>query len=158
MVYISTSLLIGIFSSLLATFVFIIGAQIFRKIIIPWFSDVIYKGLRVDGDWKLEDGDNGREDVYISLSLNQKADQVTGLLIYDISGEKSSFNFNGSIQNMLLSGTAVPVSKKVIDGASILLHIDQAGYSLKMTGGYCFYEQAGKIAAVENVTFVQKCS
>ena len=51
---VTTSLIIGISSSLAATLLFIGGSEIFRKIFLPWYADFIYKGIRIDGDWKLE--------------------------------------------------------------------------------------------------------
>ncbi len=49
------SLGIGISSSLFATALFISVSEFFRRIILPWYADKIYRGVRVDGEWEVDE-------------------------------------------------------------------------------------------------------
>jgi hypothetical protein len=66
-VYVVTAILLGIFQSW------------FLRILVPWFEDLRYKSVRLDGEWS-GTNDTQNFDVSYRLRLKQTANRVRGVL------------------------------------------------------------------------------
>ncbi|HHF2878601.1 TPA: hypothetical protein ACPJZX_004416 [Vibrio diabolicus] len=152
------TLLIGICSSLAATFIFIGLSELTTRWLIPSFKDFVYSGVRIDGDWVYQTPSSEASEVDIVLTLNQKAGKVSGSLMYAYGDRKTDFDLNGEIHNMIFSATAVAKSRRHVDASSMLLHIDQYEGSLRLTGAFSAVERVNKIVSFENVMFVERRS
>lgn len=136
------SLFIGIFRSLLATALFISLSEFFRRVVLPWYADRIYRGIRVDGTWICE----GTPDSEAKLVLEQKGDRITGVYSHGAkSGEKNSvtrYKFEGTLKDAYLSGTAFPESKYMLDSVVFILRIyhPATGNGLTLGGKALFLE------------------
>ena len=147
------SLLLGIASSLIATLLFIAISETIRRVLIPWYADMIYRGVRVDGDWTIEHEQNEEEkDVSQSLVLKQSGDKVSGEMLVIVGKSKHMFKFTGRIENMYLSGVAYPTSQRLIDPQTFLFHIDYLRGKLRMKGAICGVREAGDIWASSGIT------
>jgi hypothetical protein len=75
-----TEIAIALISSLLA---FVI-AFIWQKGLIPFFENIVYKGIRIDGNWTVEQPNNTADGTTLSVSrkmsieLVQKASRLSG--------------------------------------------------------------------------------
>ena len=156
---ITLPLIVGICSSLIATAAFITLSELSRKVILPWYADKIYRGVRVDGKWmvsKVEEKEiNSEKDVF-SFELIQKGDRISGIYYHngDDPGELETYELSGRIRDTFFIATAIPKSNRLIDGASFLLHIDHNCGKLRMTGGVLCKDSPGKVKAISHIQFV----
>ncbi|MEZ8252098.1 hypothetical protein AB6C79_05210 [Vibrio splendidus] len=148
------SVVIGIISSLLATGVFIGMSEFFRRVVLPWYIDKVYRGVRVDGSWSLIEIDGisfeGRE---AKLSLTQHGDSISGIYYHVNNGKKYTYVVSGRLSGMYFLATAVPQSTRQIDAISFLLYIDTSLGALKMSGGILNQDKPGQVQANDGVVF-----
>ena len=85
-----TAVFIGVASSLIATFIFYWLIELFKRIVLPWYEDKIYRGVRIDGKWTSTTIRDPENDISASMQLNQKGENVTGTY-------SQSININGNI-------------------------------------------------------------
>lgn len=145
------SLFIGISSSLVATAIFILVSEMIRKIAIPWFSDKIYKGVRIDGHWDSLNGD-------AEFDLRQWGDKVTGRYSHTSHNGATTYKVTGILKNMYLMAITEPESEKIIDAASLLLHVEYSEDCLILRGGVLYKGDPGSIESWNGLEFKQKVS
>ena len=114
--------MLGIVSSLVATFIFLSLNWLIRNIMLPWYADKIYRGVRISGKWS--------SDVFsaATLTLTQKGGYVTGLYTHGTdkpngTDKVESYYINGHISNSFLTVTFKPSENDNIDSATGLFHI-----------------------------------
>jgi hypothetical protein len=129
------TVVLGIVSSLIATFFFLGLSWIVKNAAIPWFEDKIYRGVRIDGRWILKVPGQTNGDSIGTIELVQKADCVSGTYTHEDDKSKKivAYRFLGSIANAYLNAAITPVSKEMIDTGALVLHIYQED-SLRMSG------------------------
>jgi hypothetical protein len=145
------SLGIGIASSLFATLAFLCLAQVVKTIIVPWFEDKIYRGVRLDGRWSVAvtSQENPGSAQNPSLSLQQKGDRISGFYSHDVSGTLQIYRVEGQIRNTYFTASLWPVSNKEVDTAAILLRVFTRD-GLKMSGILTIVDTGeGKVTAHE---------
>ena len=125
--------LTGIISSLVATFIFLGGAFIFRKHVSPWIEDSMYKGVRIDGHWKDADIDD-ESSLFSALDLKQKASEITGIYSHGNDSDKTSYKVRGEIQNTYVNASFWPISSKLIDSFTFLGRVYHSESNLRIKG------------------------
>ncbi|MGM8939735.1 hypothetical protein ACS8E2_13680 [Psychrobacter glaciei] len=157
------SLVVGISSSLFATALFILVSEFFRRKVLPWYGDKIYRGVRIDGDWEVcEFKGVNLKDLkdsagFIKLSLKQSGDVIEG--IYSHKGgdeETDQYVLQGRIRDMYFLATAVPKSNRHVDAITLLLYITNSKSQLIMTGGVTHKSSPGKVDCTLGVEFQWK--
>lgn len=149
-----TSLMIGIISSLVATAIFILMSEVFRRVLLPWFADKIYQGVRIDGTWKLELNNTDSALQSGELKLEQWGNKIKGIYYHEINGSREFYNISGSISNMYLMYTCVPTSNRKIDAAAALLHIVEGDEcNLNLVGNLLYQSHGGKVSSWDDVKF-----
>src|SRR5271157_1042206 len=138
---ITGSVVIGIVSSLIATGILLCFAQLWRKAVLPWFKNLIYHGVRLDGEWKVvrvagavaaDIAATGMQ-VQFEMTLQQSADRVTGTVLLAGMGRREFYRVEGEIRDAFFSAIMRPQSPRVIDSGSMLFRIyDDDG--LRMAG------------------------
>lgn len=156
---ITYTIIVGIVSSLVATAIFIILSELFRKVFIPWYEDRIYKGTRIDGLWKLSEIDNEEilsgSDMFFSLV--QHGENIYGKYSHKSSdGEIDNYILSGKLRDMYFLSTAVPESKRLIDGISVLMHLDFNNNKLTMNGSILYKSSPGTVDSANNLKFIWK--
>ena len=152
------ALVVGIASSLVATVIFISMSELIRKIILPWYADKIYRGVRIDGEWEIKEFE-GKEiesskKSCVKLSLKQCGEKITGKYSHKLTDEIDEYILEGRVRDMFFLATAVPKSKRLIDASSFLLHIDYSNSKLIMTGGILYKSTPGQIKTYADMKFV----
>ena len=127
------ALIVGIGSSLIATGIFIGASELVRRVVLPWWADKIYRGVRIDGRWCLalpekdDDESSDRLDFTVELSLQQRGDRVFGTSSIINSGERGNsvikHIISGTIRDSYFFATAVPESPHMIDPATYLFRV-----------------------------------
>ena len=153
------SLIVGIASSLLATAIFVLAAEFWRKSIRPWFEDKIYKGVRLDGEWtstKIAGMDSDSSIGTMKFEIKQTAEKISGTYYHlDAKGEKTSYQITGVITNMYLTATAIPASSRVIDALAFLLYVKYEKSKLKLNGGILCTSKPGEVSSYIEMEFSQ---
>lgn len=133
------AVIIGIISSLIATIILITFSELMRKVVLPWYADKIYRGVRIDGNWRFcRCGSNevAKERRTIKFHLNQKGDQVTGIATLPNNNNDSveTYNVSGRIKDGFFSATSWPSSPYVVDAMSCLFRISHKDEKLRLVG------------------------
>lgn len=155
------SITIGIFSSLVATAIFISISESIRKFAIPWYEDKIYRGVRIDGKWEIMHlGDEKKEidGSSLCLQLKQKGEAITGIYTHTTDDDTDTYIVNGRIRDMYFLATAIPKSNRHIDGISFLLHIKNEKSKLLMQGGVLYESNSGEVESHIGITLAWKNS
>ena len=142
-----TSLIIGIASSLIATFIFILASEIIRKFIIPWYADKIYRGCRIDGKWQATLQDNS-----LHFHLDQKGDVVTGQYWHSYGDETDYYILKGHIRDSYFMLTAYPKSVRHVDAFAALFKIKTSDGHFVLSGDILCQGEA-EISVQKDITF-----
>ncbi len=151
------SLIVGISSSFLATALFILGGEFVRKTVLPWYGDRIYRGIRIDGKWKLTQalGINTEDkEIFMNLFLEQKGDVITGVYSHKDKDEVvDEYIIQGRLRDMYFLATAVPKSNRLTDAITLLFYINNVKSKLIMNGGMLHQSTPGEIGSTMDVEF-----
>jgi len=155
------SLIIGIASSLIATGVFITLSELFRRVLIPWYSDKIYRGVRIDGQWDISQvggkdiPDSAKGKIVMTFSLVQKGDKISGMYSHKKESDKleDRYLLEGVVRDMYFLATAIPESNRRVDGISFLMYIDYHNSKLTLNGAMLCQAEPGEVASEEGMRF-----
>ena len=153
------SLIIGIVSSLVATGVFIALSELFRRVVLPWYEDKIYRGVRIDGEWRLKsvDGklvDPKDKDTESKFTLRQKGEKVTGEYKHgDVDGKDEVYLVIGFIRDGYLSLLSEPKSRRSMDAGVGLYHIRNEDSKLQLLGSLTFVSTPGQVKTQERMCY-----
>ncbi|MBF0376245.1 MAG: hypothetical protein HQK72_02065 [Desulfamplus sp.] len=145
------SLIIGIVSSLVATAVFIVLSEFFRRIVLPWYEDKIYRGVRIDGEWRIKSVDGKAVDpkdatLTSKFTLHQKGEKVMGQYFHGGVDEKDEvYLVTGHIRDGYLSLISEPKSRRSIDAGVGLYHIRYDGSKLQLLGALTYIVNHGEV-------------
>jgi hypothetical protein len=151
------SLLVGIISSLFATAIFIGASELIRRIVLPWYADKVYRGVRIDGRWELikfKETKLADSSLGMFLDLMQKGDIVSGK--YSLRGEDGAvdvYDISGRVRDSYLLATAVPISNRQVDGAALLFYIHYKENQLLLSGQLLHREDPGGVGSWGAVCF-----
>lgn len=149
MVSVSLSILIGVLSGVLASSLIWIISQLFNKVFIPWYQNLIYKGMIVSGTWESQYHTRSRGgikktiDYELSITLNQKGHNIDGLFSARKKDEGNISTRNYKIQGIIFDNylivTYLPSDRKFTGGGSFVLKVINGGNQLE--GGISFIDQ-----------------
>lgn len=136
---ITQALVLGIFGSLIATGVFVGLSELTRRILLPWYSDKIYRGVRIDGEWEEKSmSATGAPKLAMTLSLTQKADKIDGFYMHTNGDETDIYVLTGQLRDQYLHAIATPKSDRHIDGVTLLLRVDNVNSRQELEGGILY--------------------
>jgi hypothetical protein len=157
---IALALIIGICSSLLATALFVSIAELFRRVVLPWYADKIYRGVRINGNWEAEFMghpvvDLTEGEITQSLILVQKGDSISGTYTHTSPEEMDVYDINGCVRDQYFMATATPQSNRQIDGVVLMMRIFNKGGRQRLKGGILYRSDEGdsNVGVHKGVTF-----
>lgn len=134
---VSESIILGIISGLITSVLIFLLIQIFNKILRPWYQDMIYSGVRIDGQWYTQkifrDGDTIQDEL---LELKQHAYSISGT--YTITkrykGSESidikTFKVDGKIRDRFVQICSHNIDKRKFGMNCSLYEIGSGGETL----------------------------
>ena len=137
------SLVIGVVSGILTSALIYLLILIFTRIVLPWYRQLMYRGIEVQGEWTSSMHLRPELIQEWSMELKQKADSVSG----DLSQSKcqdgqiiktETLRLTGSLKDRFLSGSIHPVEKSRLGICMILLEI--VGDGSEMQGCVGWYD------------------
>lgn len=157
------TVLLGITSSLIATFIFLYLSWITKTVILPWYEDKIYRGVRIDGHWIAEKWDGTDIDEIAAISeatieIKQKADHISGIYSHvdRDDGDTTSYVFKGEIRNSYVTASSWPIARDHIDAGAFVLNV-YSDNGLKMKGMISYIGDSGNVGSC-SVEFKKKDS
>lgn len=144
------TVLVGVLSSLVATFIFLHLSWLVKTILIPWYEDRIYRGVRINGHWTIQElaGIDAEQldevGTKATIDIKQNGDQVTGLYSHSNikSDDVATYKFKGEIRNSYLSATSWPIADDHIDAGAYVLRVFSHG-GLRMKGVVTYISNDG---------------
>lgn len=149
------TILVGIISGLVASFLSWIIFRFSSDTIVPWYQTRLYRGILVDGTWIGSRNDAGT-DFGFSLQLHQSGHNLDGAFTAKnkkATGEatEKTFKVKGEITNNYLLLCYFPANQYIYGSGSFLLQVYHAGSQLK--GGMMYLQtRTGLIGAVNDIT------
>jgi hypothetical protein len=152
------ALIVGIVSSLLATALFIGISELVRRVLIPWYSDKVYRGVRIDGNWELHilEGQSIQLQTpeQMIFQLIQRGDRITGEYSYQIEQAAAAhYRVVGVLRDRHFIATLEPKSNRLIDPAVCLFYVEHLEGSLGLTGKIVAPGDRGAIGPGSDLSF-----
>jgi hypothetical protein len=151
------ALLIGIFSSLFATAIFVSMSELVRRVVIPWYADKIYRGARIDGRWEAEqvkEYTSKDKPLEMYMDLVQRGDTIHGTYSHKVAnGEIDIYNLSGLIRDRYFLATAVPSSNRQLDGIAMILYMDNKQNKLLLSGQMIYCDDNAQVGPSVKVIF-----
>lgn len=156
----ASSIILGVVSGVLTSAVLFASARILTRLIIPWYEERVYKGVRVEGSWILTERAAGfdpelppRRPVtpqmaqYVSLEFAQYGNQIRGDALFTVLSDSSAsverirrFRITGELSDRFLVATLRHAERGRIGFATLLLEVVLDGQV--MDGEIAFYSIA----------------
>ena len=158
-----TSLIVGIVSSLIATATFILLSELARRVVLPWYEDRIYRGVRIDGEWILDSLDGNHVDCESTTALiskftfAQKAERIAGEYMHtDKESKPDLYQVTGRIRDGYLAVIMEPKSRRSIDAGVGLFHIRSEQGALRLFGVLSYAGDPGEVEVEQKVCYKTK--
>lgn len=133
----SSNILLGVISGLLATLLTVGFRRIWLSIIVPWFEELVYKDAKLEGTWYVlyDDMDDDRYDV---VTVKRTGHHVTAHMTCSASDDAGkTYCIIGSFRNLILSATYETEDRQGLDRGSMTLMLTANGK--RMVGFIAFY-------------------
>lgn len=153
------TVILGIASSLVATFILLVTNWFLTKKLLPWYGDRIYRGVRIDGKWLYHSlgGNKFDDDIDDGLNIIQKGDQITGTYSHQAEKGISMYNIKGDIRDSYVTITIWPIARDELDAGSMVLRIySKQGLMMKGKISYLSTEDGNVLS--NDVEFVHRTS
>lgn len=134
-------ILTGVIAGVASSALLLALGSLFRQVILPWYSGVIYRGIRIGGTWRSEPSDHHAGE-YV-LQFRQHAHRVKGTLVRigadKLTGKRRSdvFDFSGTVRDRFLIATATPIASDRLGAIAVVLQI--SGDGRELVGQRAFY-------------------
>lgn len=156
---VSETVILGIVSSIVATAILVFLNWLVANKLLPWYANKIYRGVRIDGEWRFHsiDGVEIEAEINDVLHIVQHGDTITGTYSHTDTKDKSitSYRLNGCIKDSYVTVTTWPIAKDQLDAGAMVLRIFSKD-GLKMKGKLSFPNtETGEIKSAE-VAFGKK--
>lgn len=136
------SIVLGIVTGIITSGVLVLLSRIFSHIVLPWYQNILYSGIRVDGAWS--SSDKGWAQT-LELQLHQVANKITGTAT--LISEKQNgthkyegvrmFSVSGIIKDRFVELSFRHESLRRLGACNTLLEV--VGDGRRMKGAFAFY-------------------
>jgi hypothetical protein len=154
------TIILGALSSFIAAIISFVIVVLFNKNVIPWYRNMVYKGVRIDGNWTRKITIQVQQKA--TLVLKQNAENITGIfnVLWDAKEKYicADYSIIGHLQNRLVAITAIPSKSQLISQYVILLEITEEQDNLRLVGKILFYDDQGKRGVREDTVEFNRCT
>jgi len=107
---VASQILIGVFSGIATGIVILMFTQVWQKVVLPWYEERVYKGVRISGTWQLidEEPDDSQWTQRELLIIKQTA--------YRLSGHQILYTKEGGTEGI----KTLDISGEIRDGYVVL--------------------------------------
>lgn len=145
----SLGIVSGIVGGMITVVIVFFFTKIYQNIIEPWFENLVYKGVRVDGKWAATTEIKGQQKSQIVV-LKQGAHRICGTITYpqDTRGFSHTYEIEGWIFDNVLTLLLEEVGKGRLDRGALVLAF-RPGLALPTMEGLVVWFDGTKPFAVE---------
>ena len=157
---VSESIVLGVASGVITSIIVLLVSVFMRKVLIPWYRQIIYHGIDVDGEWTTKTVYPSGNAQEMLMTIEQKADKVVGLVNVVNSNkgvddlEMKVYRISGKIRDRFLLIQGYNSDKKSLGFQSELLEI--VGDGKKMKGCVAWYNVSSEEVHSMDVTWKRK--
>ena len=136
----NSSIILGVVSGLLASLLIYLGAKVIDKVLLPWYRELIYRGIDISGEWhtRVTHPSGNTEDSIMHVS--QRADKLS--CIVTIAKKMSSsndvqiktYNFKGELSERFVALVGKNIDRRSLGINATLLEIVGDGKTMKGYG------------------------
>lgn len=135
----------GAVAGIITTIMLTLTSEFFRKIIIPWYQNVIYKGVDLRGSWIFKKTYDNGVTYTCHLNLFQKAHKIRGNASISIINSNHDYNqifdIEGETWEGFLNLNMRSKDNKTLSFVAGLLKIENRGASLSGSWSYRGYDE-----------------
>ncbi len=142
---ISTSIIIGVISGLITSIVLSLIIELFTKVFKPWYQDMVYQGVRIDGIWSTQKTFKENQVIQNELiELKQHAYKISGIKTITKRFEQEdkieikTFKISGHICDRFVHISAKNTDDKKIGITNCLYEVCNGGGA--MTGSTSWFD------------------
>ena len=132
---ISSNILLGIIAGVTATGITLFIRSFWRKVMIPWYEERVYKDAKIEGSWDGEILYNGDGKEIFVFDIRRQGHKITGEMVSKNFGK--IYNFDGEFRNMILTIVYSSRNQHEIDRGCFTFLLQNNGYEL--LGNSTFY-------------------
>ena len=151
----SDSILLGIVSSLIATPIFLCLAYVFNKVLLPWFRQQVYRGVRINGEWRWHEPLAAPDQQTVIFSFGQAADTLRGqeTVISQIQGQMtiSLYRITGFISDGRVVGYTRPLDASSTNYGTFYLNFCDTVHGAELRGSLTSYDAQGHLHSMSVV-------
>jgi hypothetical protein len=135
----SSDIVVGIVSGLVTGLMIYAFSVLWKRVLVPWYEDRVYKGLHVAGDWRVTHPHPEAADMQWGqagvLRLRQTAHRLSGTLLLSpqpaYPGENRTMVFSGEIADRFIRGTMAHEDRSRLGFVVLLLEVVGDGRTLR---------------------------
>jgi hypothetical protein len=130
---VTKSIILGVVSGIVTSFILALVLRIYTKILKPWFEELLYKGVDIDGKWATTHVTPSTT-YHLTLHVDQKANKLSGTYyekcVHGSEETSAEHSITGTLVNNYIIINFSPISRKIIAPGTMLLKIMDGGSSL----------------------------
>jgi len=130
------SLLSGVLSGIIAAFLVFVVAHYWKKIILPWCEERVYKDVKISGEWRTH-GNEGGQTFEETAKVYQNAHHIWGEIFYQRESHLITYEFEGEFRNLILTARYSVKAQHDLDRGTFTLMLRNNGKMLK--GFFAWY-------------------
>lgn len=131
--------LVGIVTGILTTWILFVGKTFWESKVTPYFRELRYQGVKIDGAWSGKTKDEDYESE-TRLFLTQSAHELTGSFTFSFKSSEKNFTLDFNVRGYMWEGyitlNFLPKDRRITSYATTLLKLHDGGHSL--IGQWCF--------------------
>jgi hypothetical protein len=138
-----STILLGVVSGLLSGYAIYFLAVVFRRVVVPWYAQFIYRGIDISGTWLLNSDSYDRRTI--TLELKQRAGELSGLSTHVLregspnsdssdSDRIRTYHIVGNLHDRFVILTGRPTQSTRIGALCFLLEIVGDGTTMMGVG------------------------
>lgn len=135
------NLWLGVISGLVATFLSLVIARIWKLIVEPWFEERIYKDAQIEGRWRSSGSfvfpETGEVQQSFIWNIRRAGHRVFGTIVCTSGPEDGkTYIFEGEFRNLLFTATYSSDSQSALERGTVSYMLVNNGNTLQ---GHCLY-------------------
>jgi hypothetical protein len=154
-----SSIILGVVSGLLASFLIYLGARLFDKVLLPWYRELIYRGIDISGQWQtktMHPSGNIEDSV---MHVTQKAEKLSCVvtiakkLASSDDVQIKTYQFTGELRERFVALVGRNIDRRSLGTNVTLLEIVGDGKTMK--GCDVWYSTTNKTIQSNEIVWVR---
>ncbi|ELB2885884.1 hypothetical protein QNE71_004574 [Vibrio alginolyticus] len=138
----------GAIAGIVTTIVLAVISLVFKKGLIPWYQEIIYKGVDLKGNWLLRETYEDGVTYTCQLNLTQKAHKISGNASMTVMNSGHDYNqifdIEGETWEGYLTLNMRSKNNTTLSFVAGLLKVEERGASLSGSWAYRGYDEEVK--------------